>query len=968
MPKAHRRDNDASAIEPSAKRQRTGDEMQDDDPASDQFDVTPKMKADMLEELASLSYQPSLEEHIDESESDSYESEGEEEEEENTKQGDEGNMNVVSASDKLESSATKVIARKNGADLGKEPEQDALDEDYVPGEGVDTPNIAPVATPVTDVKKGGKKKKRKKKQGGYNPRMWPEGGQDPLNLRAAKKLVATKGVICCLDTGVELDLNEKNTMGSLWQEMRSHAFFDMRDGISASVDQREVLKACVRLGRMIEPERLSVLLGGKSRNSEYCEFILTAFLGLFNVRKTRQILGGDQKSGKEEPHGEILVYADMMYPSDDELLNSSEKDAQRSRDEAEKHTSVNPISRLTDGAPEDDECDELNNELPFQRLQFDQVDDEGFANALSYVTRTYLSNIVARPIRRFGEFFLHCGRLGIAFEAATASVLSRHTRGKGLKTKSAENRLKWLVEPMPAPEIGENKTVKLGTIDLWRHASKYFSVQQLARIALIQYDRLLDWLCLVAFDSEVSKSDAEYNRDRNMVVSVAPVPLLYLADCAAELAMEVLGVAVHTAKNMPLTGDKIGDGQRIITADDVRYAAGWVMGVEEKQRVAYEVFSEPFAGSGGMMGPGSWPHLLQRPLSISEEFIICDRVPANKISVPVNDVHEAKAVLDSFKEPARRVLYTSPNSIMLKDPLWTMTGSDKNRVREERIAWRKKHGLVEFLRGSSAKVKKVVPRTDVGVASAHAAESKDKAKAVSREEDDDVEKVAESTVISSPVPDEDNGLTWTAESYRSMEDLNTKERTTSHAISNLLGVEVDFDDEYLSEVNAAERVCQQIGHKELRSRRKAANALSAEQEAELKGIDGDNLNEFLKLSKNWQSIPPCAISYHRLAWICLRALGDNVDTGNLDEKHLLGYGSTANYTNFGEFGTSEAVSIDTSGLDCLIQLVDQRVRMEAETLMACAAHDDGRPWIDRADVVLVTSLRKQEYRYGDIGI
>lgn len=957
-------------VEPPAKRPKF-EESHDNGPSADEFIVTPMMKADMREELASLLHQPPVEDEVADVEAEMCGSEEEDGEQSEAEKGATiAQIDTPSASEGLRAGATEIKEKKTEAHHERELSEEALDEDYVPEKDMLNPASVPANVPPAMDENEEKNKVRQKKRAFFNPRMWPEGRQDAQFLTAATKLAETEEKIRCHETGVELDLNETNVLGSLWQEMRKHELFDMREGGGASMDQREVLKACVRLGRMMDPEKLSILLGGKSRSPEYCRFILSAFLGLLNVRKTRKILRGDQKSGNNERHREVLVYADQLYSSNDELLNSLERKTKESDDQTGTRESgaVNPTWKLKDSPPDEDEFDMENEDLPFQHLQFDCGDDEEFANTLSHVLRTYLSNIVARPVRRLGEFFLQCDALGMTFEAAAGSVLSRRVRAKGLKVKPAENRLKWLTEPMPAPEIGENKSAKLGTIDLWRHASKYFSVQQLSRMALVQHDRVIDWLCLVAIESKIPKSDAEYNRDHNLVVSIAPIPLLYLADYAVKFALKVLGVAVHVAENMSMEGDNTGDSQRVITADDIRYAAGWVMGVAEKHRVAYDLYSSSSAGSVGMMTPGSWPNLIQRPLSPSEDFTVCNRVPVNKFAVPVNAVHEAKAVLDSFKDPVRRRLYTNLNSIEMKDPRRFMAREDKERVRLERVAWRKKHGITAFIGRKSGAGKVDVKTTEVDEIQVTVTAPENESMGTIVGEVDEEDHVEETAVNSDDEAENNNDPTWTTEMHGSPKDMVTQECSTSQAISKLLGIEVDVDDEFLSDVNAAERACQRIGLEKLQKRKEAAHKLHAREEEEMKGVNRDNLKEFLKLSKNWHTIPPCGISYHRLAWICLRALGDDVSVDSTDENHLLGYGSTANYTNFGEFGTSDKVTVDTSGFDCLIQLVDQHLRMEAEILMECAVHDDGRPWIDRADVVLVTGLRKQEYRYGTIGL
>ncbi|CAN8069037.1 unnamed protein product [Agarophyton chilense] len=105
-----------------------------------------------------------------------------------------------------------------------------------------------------------------------------------------------------------------------------------------------------------------------------------------------------------------------------------------------------------------------------------------------------------------------------------------------------------------------------------------------------------------------------------------------------------------------------------------------------------------------------------------------------------------------------------------------------------------------------------------------------------------------------------------------------------------------------------------------------------------------------------------SICYNRLRWIVFHAMGINLNEELKAEKPL-GYASTANYTNFKQLRSRRPLALSESGFEMLAQLTEQIVRDEAEILMECAAHDDGRPWVDRADVALIHAVRKKSFPY-----
>ncbi|KAI0557222.1 hypothetical protein FGB62_330g09 [Gracilaria domingensis] len=107
-----------------------------------------------------------------------------------------------------------------------------------------------------------------------------------------------------------------------------------------------------------------------------------------------------------------------------------------------------------------------------------------------------------------------------------------------------------------------------------------------------------------------------------------------------------------------------------------------------------------------------------------------------------------------------------------------------------------------------------------------------------------------------------------------------------------------------------------------------------------------------------------SICYNRLRWIVLHALGIRAEE-KVSSERPLDYASTAHYANFRQFRSKKPLAISDGTFFLLAQLTEQFVRHEAEILMDCAAHDDGRPWIDLADVALVHAVRKKDFPYNN---
>lgn len=809
---------------------------------------------------------------------------------------------------------------------------------------VDTNTEDQQSLPVETAPASSNKCRKKKRRAFFDPRMWPEGAQVP-GLRWKSHLAAKyEGIIKSIETGITLDKDETNDYGSIWWEMKRSALSpDLVTKVKweHSAMKREhiplyartdFMKACIRLGGMVRPEQLSVLLGGGERNPEYCQFLLAGMLGLLNNPKTRQLAGGRDNEPQREPQGEVVVRADNDYPSDDELVKSLEDSECEASESAVACVNLDamdilpkPSSHMHPSKPPSKGEDEK-----------DQIENRFWHMIWSYATRTYVCNLSGRFYTSFEVYAKEAAlRGGITFERA-----SHAPRLPGLNEKTApgSGRVRWRTEPMPAPELGDFASVKQGTLELWKWATKKFSMKQMARCSLIQGDAVLDWLTYVSSESVVSVTEKEFYEDRNPPVSIAPIPMLYLADKAVETVLEVLRSAAHIANfgvfdDGTLDGDfEIETDRHVITNDDILSAAGWVLG-EEKHRFAKHAFSEPPYNNEGELF-SAWPTLLERPMTKSENIIVCDRVPVSSIDIPLNAVDETQAVLLSLRQPVRRFLYTNQKCLKTRDPLTFLLDDEKEKRKDQIRKQRREHGIV------------IHPKHPGGF------------QVKAEGEEPPVERSA-------------------ADSSSGVEQNSTKTEAKHPGYQDMMGNTtlslekrekgLNNPDHWWEQVSIAEIITTKIGTKTLVERRNSVTQSTPEQlKQNAEAMSGD-LAHFLKTAKHFPKRPSRTVCYHRLGWICLHALGRDVESDSLDDGHSTGYGATANYTNFGEVPISDHVTIHKSALDVLVQLADVIIRDEAEVLMSCAAHDDNRPWIDRADVILVTSVRKQKYEYVNMG-
>lgn len=145
-------------------------------------------------------------------------------------------------------------------------------------------------------------------------------------------------------------------------------------------------------------------------------------------------------------------------------------------------------------------------------------------------------------------------------------------------------------------------------------------------------------------------------------------------------------------------------------------------------------------------------------------------------------------------------------------------------------------------------------------------------------------------------------------------------------------------------------------------------------------VDTSVLSDLIHGDIDELSITTRVVCYRRLAWTCLHALGielgckDNLKSedgirmncsGSSPANRIVNdqvrlYGSICEFSDFGVAGVPGLLSVCQSAMSKLGAIVDNFVELEADVLAACAMHDGGRPWIDRADAILMCAVRKDK--------
>ena len=775
----------------------------------------------------------------------------------------------------------------------------------------------------------------KKKRAFYNPRLWLGGAQVPELFKIANKEAVYRGNVKCFETEVTLNHDDDCGIGSIWKEMRLPEYQPAKQKRAGSpaTDRTDFLKGCMRMGSMMDPEKMSVLLGGKHRTEDFCRFALAGMLGILNNCETRAKLRDARSIRAGYRHADVSVRADDMYEVDDELVMSAEvleEKLERAKLQAPPIESEGAITEVGDIAMEDDAyADTDEPSRPFEELQSSPVSEEAFENALSYVHRNYFANIMGTTPENVSlESYLKWAvELGMTFESDALSKLAPGAQGDvqpiiESSLKQAEDRRKWRTEPMPAPELGLGASVRHSTAELWRHASKRFSSKHMTRLSLLQPHRVLDWLTYVTATSSVADDEVAFLQENNPVVSIAPIPLLYLADLMSDFALKVLSVAASMAIEEQRDSSDVNVPE--ISGEEIAAAAVIITEKFFKNKRGSYASTEPCIDETGLATPPPWPELVQRPLTVSEEVVLCSEVPINSFRVPLNATNEARSTLDSLRKISRHFLYTGCKMFGNIDPFgqrkrnYPQVGQGK---RDPKVAVVQKGEAV--LQGQSERVQGATFKR----------------------------------VTSNLAHDRSTAEPSSGAHSPKTETLAIEVNKREECIFDLSGQDLDPTE------NTANFLVKNIGRGVCSKRLKSRLETPREDRLAASALRDKPLVEVLKRIKTFTHLPSTTVSLHRLAWICLHALGQ--DTGEEDGK-LMSFGSRANYTSFGEFGTPEKVTLSLHGLSVLAGFADQIVRDEAEILMACAAHDDGRPWIDRADVIVISSVRKEPYLYADL--
>lgn len=867
----------------------------------------------------------------------------------------------------------------------------------------------------------------------YKPLFWPV--SDLHKTVAFKKPSASEDYPHEGDEHLNiLDLSENLKLGTLWTRLRENLMADLLIDHrfvprSHQVERDDFLKACIRLRHMVHPNRLSVLLGTSSRPPQYCEFLLNAMLGFYNVPDIRRKI--DPRSRFFKTHVHIDVYHDALYPDNDPIIKRL--DRLQKRDESAKGSDHERLAVsgqcgdsyqdeliLLSDDPIDRESDQEENETPkfvSQLLQYADSVVEEFAEYASYVLRSYMHSISGETFYNVNDFAKHCQQLGIPFLDAQRSDVN-HDDGD----------LKWINEPILAATIGKRSTIK-EPLQLWKHAVDNFSEQNLARCALIRTNSLLDWLEYVVILKNPKRRIEDHFMYERPVVCLAPVALLHLSDIAANFALDVLRTAVRIAEteqdcqaaeknenvaegangirvqdsegrneHLKPDNDDNEDEDLVIEIGDIHKAArSKLRNTACEGAVAMHILSDDVKHDSNkfidfLRTESQWPRRKIRPYTSAETFKLCSRFPVAVVSIPHSAICEKRAIVMGMTYLRHNDVYT-PGA-----------GAFWPRRRLPALRRRLELSEVPYIGAQGSRVEGAVTggNQDRGVSdpSTNVANG-----LTSRGKEDPSTAIQANCTVNSekivgarPTPSSDNnndnettpqgGVTGNVQTqvtgegdsqqqrsakFAALHEKGAAENTGSCPGQDIQGSTAAYHSdlakrrwntmkkkytEFFNDTNEAKKLRAQYANKSVQPKDLHAAAVSrsktdSESEEEVDTDIGDD--DYLRHSSS-------SLCYNRFHWIVLHALGINI--GQRTSVHRpLTYASAANYTNFRHFTSTKALSIDREALYELASLTELIVRDEAEILMECAIQDDGRPWIDRADVALVHAVRKKEFPY-----
>lgn len=718
---------------------------------------------------------------------------------------------------------------------------------------VDSPDAAspdPSVTlvPTEDSARAIRAQERRHRKPFYHPRLWLEG-------TSSHRLGPS---FSTLDNGTlssphlahaSLDPTDAHETAELWPVLRGavqdRLLFTSLQGLSFLTESRDFLRAANRLRHMVDPHHLSILLGPTFRTPQYCETVLAAFLALYNMYKVRRLCA---RPAPLDDNQDITVFEDGSFLSDSGSTDDDADDdaiavghAQNVAVDSKSHITIVTVSDSPHLDPVIDAAI-VGDVETFLELNVDDENARAITEFATYAERMYMKMVTDVQYFKLSDLQQHYLRLGVTFEYEQAP---------------------WQTEPMAwsrpaaalAPALGDAQVLRTTTLPMWREAERAYSDRDLSRCALLRPEVVLRWL----FDAKSRNADVKRSDDilpaLSSVACITPSALLYLAEAAANFALQVVTVAMHHAE-MFCDADEKAAECITISLDSIIEASETVFTKTHKRHVFLE-------SHFGMLDGYKHKPLMFFPYTETECITLCDRKPVAKFNVPCDVIKERSEMVACFVGvPGKLFKYVNlPGNGDAKLP-----------------------GEMDIDSG--------------------AGNTKSKAKVVGKPADHNAERFKQ-TALSKEIP---SVFEW----RQRYPELKAGLRSFEPIIVAVLPK--DDSDLLEFEANPPE--------------------------------DG--------MTSSFSSV--CA---QRLAWLVLHAIGRGTEDANGDTSHMLGYGSTVNYTNFGHISPLKmALTMQTRAFVELCTVVDAFVKDEAAVLMECAVHDNDRPWIDGADVALVQAIRK----------
>jgi hypothetical protein len=500
--------------------------------------------------------------------------------------------------------------------------------------------------------------------------------------------------------------------------------------------------------------------------------------------------------------------------------------------------------------------------------------------------------------------------------------------------------------------------------------------------------------------------------NRSRIFSIAPIPLLFLSDTAANYAFRILRTAAVFASHRPDSSPDMRD-TRVILERDIREATRWLQVEPRAPTFIPDLFGTiPWGEEGSLLAEPQWTRRLEVQEKNRATTILCARSPMRTLSLPVNIFLEYQAVKSLKRSQVQGGGGMDPNSSSHAETVPNEGACDSQPPSDSSCSIRSEDCLSDVASGEAGIADELLNSesdfddTEFGglespVGDKDALEMDFKSEMDAGQVNVSLEEVHNEggQATATPKDEEDaDGIrpihsddvarqAGTCES-----DVHDGENFESGSESKLANSGIspsegsydcsdassDSSSAGQDEYNHGDRDGEDVISCDVSSGDDNASGVAGTEPNEAGHEYSDDLITFLQTtaSLDWARAAG-TLCYHRLAWLALHycgieyvdafdspgCCGDERLPEDCEYESCPNYAAACGYAPFGGCRRSGRVDLSRSGMDALFVVVDHLVRSTAELLALCADHDDQRPWIDHTDVLLFTSIRKLPYDY-----